>query len=233
MHFESRQVRPASQPRHVLNEHGVIEAVPAHWELLPPGDAALSRRIKLDGPSLTVVEPKGRKRFSRGIWAPSDRIGALRAELRQEREDPSYQKRLDAGRRRRAAEEEAYAGDFRRAVLAFLDFHPSYCVQGESVASLVAAHSVPVGSGTVARTERIPIEDRAAAATLAWLRHQTTGYDGMKIARAKGPRREVRRMLARRSIELLSAYREGSPVDPSTCPLHAALRGASAARTAL
>jgi len=233
MLFESRQVRPAPHPRHVLNEHGVIEAVPAHWELLPPGDAALSRRIKQDGPSLTVVELRGRKRFSRGIWAPSDRLGALRAELEREREDPSYRRRLDAGRRRRAAVQEAYAGDFERAVLAFLDFHPSHRDQAERVAALVAAHAVPVGSGTVARTERIPIGQRAAAATLAWLRHQTTGYDGMRIPRVRGQRREVRRMLARRSIELLSAYRAGRPVDASTCPLHAAVRGAAGGRTTL
>jgi hypothetical protein len=129
--------------------------------------------------------------------------------------------------------QEAYAGDFERAVLAFLDFHPSHRDQAERVAALVAAHAVPVGSGTVARTERIPIGQRAAAATLAWLRHQTTGYDGMRIPRVRGQRREVRRMLARRSIELLSAYRAGRPVDASTCPLHAAVRGAAGGRTTL
>jgi hypothetical protein len=31
------------------------------------------------------------------------------------------------------------------------------------------------------------------------MRHRTTGYDGMVIPRVKGRRREVRRMLARRS----------------------------------
>jgi hypothetical protein len=233
MLFESRQVRPAPHPRHVLNEYGVLEAVPAHWELLPPGDSALSRRIKQDGPTLAVVEIKGRKRFSRGIWAPSDRIEAIRTELQRERENPSHQKRLDAGRRRRAAAQEAYAGDFTRAVLAFLDFHPSYRDRAEALAILVTAHAVPVGSGTVARTERIPIEQRAAAATLAWLRHQTTGYDGMKIPRVRGQRRKVRRMLARRSIELLSAYRSGRPVETSSCPLHAALRGSEGGSTSL
>eukprot|EP01035_Chromulina_nebulosa_P056444 gene56444-77358_t len=59
-----------------------------------------------------------------------------------------------------------------------------------------AAHATPVGSGTVARTKRIPIEQRAEAATIAWMRHQTTGYDSMTIPREKGLRREVRRMLA-------------------------------------
>jgi hypothetical protein len=73
-------------------------------------------------------------------------------------------------------------------------------------------HATPVGSGTVARTKRIPIEQRAEAAVSAWLRHQTTGYDGMVIPRVKGKRREVRRILAARSKELLDGYRRGEAV---------------------
>jgi hypothetical protein len=42
----------------------------------------------------------------------------------------------------------------------------------------VTDHATPVGSGTVARTKRIPVEQRAEAAVIAWMRHQTTGYDG-------------------------------------------------------
>jgi hypothetical protein len=227
MLFESREVRPGPRSRHVLNEHGVVEAVPAHWDLLPPGDAALSRRIKQDGPSLTVIEQKGRKRFSRGIWAPADRIAALRAGLAVERQDPAYQRKLDAGRRRRAAEQEIYAGDFQGAVVQFLAFAPVYAAQSEQLATLIAAHAVPVGSGTVARTERIPIEERAAAATIAWMRHQTTGYDQMSIPRERGRRREVRRMLAQRSQQLLARYRAGHAIDLATCPLHAALQRAA------
>jgi hypothetical protein len=224
MLFKSREVRPGSTPRHVLNEFGVTEPVPAHWDLLPPGDPALSRRIKQDGPSLTVIELKGRKRFSRGIWAPADRIEALREELRVERQDPSYQKKLESGRRRRAEEQAVYAEDFREAVLRYLDFHPAFAAEGSRLAELIATHAVPVGSGTVARTERIPIEARAAAATIAWMRHQTTGYETMAIPRISGTRREVRRMLARRSAALLARYRAGQPVDFATCPLQVALQ---------
>ena len=50
----------------------------------------------------------------------------------------------------------------------------------------------------------------------------TTGYDGMVIPRVKGKRREVRRMLARRSHELLDGYRRGVPVQEE-CPLMKAL----------
>jgi ribose/xylose/arabinose/galactoside ABC-type transport system permease subunit len=90
------------------------------------------------------------------------------------------------------------------------------------LAQWVADHATPVGSGTVARTKRIPVEQRAEAAVIAWMRHQTTGYDSMVIPRVKGKRREVRRMLAQRSKELLARYRKGETID-ANCPLALAL----------
>ena len=96
-------------------------------------------------------------------------------------------------------------------------------VTAEKLARLVTTHATPVGSGTVARTRTIPIGRRAEAAVIAWMRHQTTGYDTMPIARVKGRRREVRRMLAGRSRELLQVYRSG-PSTPEDCPLAAAAR---------
>lgn len=227
----AREVRPGPGPRQIVNERGAVETVPADWALLPPGDAALSRRIKQDGPTITVVEPKGRKRFSRGIWAPADRIAALRAELELERQDPAYQRRLAAGRQRRADAQVNYEVAFKDAVLAYLAFHPEHRVSEETLANLITEHATPVGSGTVARTERIPIEQRAEAATIAWLRHQTTGYDQMAIPRAKGRRREIRRMLAQRSVQLLANYRSGRPIDRAQCPLHRALEPHLPART--
>jgi hypothetical protein len=59
---------------------------------------------------------------------------------------------------------------------------------------------------------------------IAWMRHRTTGYDTMVIPRVKGQRREVRRMFARRSQELLQRYRRGEPVGED-CPLKRALAG--------
>ncbi len=219
MHAESIEVRPCPLPRHVINPWGKVEAVPAGWDLLPPGDPALSRRIKADGPSWTVIEPKGRKRFSRGIWAPADRIAALRAELLAEREHPSYQRKIVAGRQRRAAAQDIYAGDFREAVRRYLAFHRRHRREGEILAGLVAAHATPVGSGTVARTRRIPIDQRAEAATIAWLRHQTTAYDRMTIAPQRGAREEVRHEIAERSRQLLDQYRQGHAINRATCPL--------------
>src|SRR5204862_5260127 len=100
--------------------------------------------------------------------------------------------------------------------------HPDHADLTQRMARAVPDHATPVRSG-VARTRRIPVEQRAEAAVIAWMRHQTTGYDGMVIPRIKGKRREVRRMLARRSEELLAQYRRGEPVPPA-CPLRKALR---------
>jgi len=201
-----------------------VLTVPDDWSLLPPGDAALSRRIKQDGPTWTVIEKVGNKRFSRGIWAPTARIEALRAEREIERQDPAYQKKLAAGRARRAEEQAEYVEDFLAEVRRYLAFHPRYEPEERVMAEAIAAHATPVGSGTVARTERIPIEERAEAATIAWMRHQTTGYDHMTIARVKGERREVRRELARQSVRLLERYRSGMDIDPVHCPLQRALK---------
>jgi len=201
-----------------------VLTVPDDWSLLPPGDAALSRRIKQDGPTWTVIEKVGNKRFSRGIWAPTARIETLRAEREIERQDPAYQKKLAAGRARRAEEQAEYVEDFLAEVRRYLAFHPRYEPEERVMAEAIAAHATPVGSGTVARTERIPIEERAEAATIAWMRHQTTGYDHMTIARVKGERREVRRELARQSVRLLERYRSGMDIDPVHCPLQRALK---------
>lgn len=223
MSTDTREVRPSSKPRTVLCPKDGVLVVPEGWSLLPPGDAALSRRVKMSGPSWTVIEPRGNKRFSQGIWADAARIDSLRAELAIERQNPAYREKLAAGRRRRAEEQARYERDFHSAVVTFLNFHRVHLMHADHMARLITKHAVPVGSGTVARTERIPLAARAEAATIAWMRHQTTGYDQMVIPLVKGRRREVRRMLAQRSVELLGKYRRGEVIDRKGCPLARAL----------
>lgn len=224
---EPNEVRPAPKEGHVIDREGRLIAIPSGWEILPPGDAALSRRIKKDGPHWVMKEKKGRKVFSLGIWAPSHRIAALKLELAKERADPAYTRKLEQSRKRRAAKEADYQEDFTASIETFLDFHPRYQLLAKRLAKLISEHATPVGSGTVARTQRIPIEARAEAATIAWLRHQTTAYDDMQIPRQKGARREVRRMLAKESKRLLATYRDGFGIDPTTCPLQQAIRHSS------
>lgn len=199
-----------------------VLTVPENWILLLPGDAALTRRVKAAGDHWVVAEKKGRKIFSRGIWAAAATINRIRAELEAERSTESFAKKKEAGARRRKKVQAEYVEDFHGAVVAFLAFHPNHTELADRLARAVTDHAAPVGSGTVARAKRIPVEQRAEAAVIAWMRHQTTGYDGMKVPRIKGKRREIRRMLAQRSKELLSQYRRGE-TGSGECPLKRAL----------
>src|SRR6516165_6388628 len=213
---------PGPTPDTVRAADGRVLTVPENWVLLPPGDAALTRRVKEAGEHWVVQEKKGRKVFSRGVWAPATTIERIRAELHAERATEGHAKRKAADARRRARAQAEYVEDFFGAVVAFLAFHPVHADLAARLARAVTDHATPVGSGTVARTKRIPIEQRAEAAVIAWMRHQTTGYDDMAIPRIKGKRREVRRMLAARSKELLTRYRDGEPALDG-CPLRKAL----------
>ena len=215
--------RPGPRPNSVINEYDIIIAVPEGWSLLPPGDAGLTRRVKAAGDYWVVQEKKGRRIFSKGIWAAAATIEKTRLELEAERSTESYSKRKESAAKRRDKVQLEYVEDFTGAVVAFLAFHPNHSDLANKLAKVVADHATPVGSGTVARTKRIPVERRAEAAVIAWMRHQTTAYDSMSIARIKGERREVRRMLAQRSKSLLARYRkEESSSEP--CLLKEALK---------
>ncbi|MCC6421578.1 MAG: DUF2293 domain-containing protein [Gemmataceae bacterium] len=222
---QTRVVAPGPDDRSVRAADGAILRVPVNWVLVPPGDAGLTRRVKAAGPTWTVQQRRGRKVFSLGVWAAADAVEAVRAELAAERAAPAYARRRAADTRRRAVKQAEYVEDFRAAVLAFLAFAPRHADLANRLADAVTAHATPVGSGTVARTERIPVEQRAEAAVLAWLRHQTTAYDDMTILRVRGRRREVRRQLAVQSRALLGAYRRGDEVNATACPLQRALPG--------
>ena len=214
---------PGPTPNTVRAADGKVLTVPERWILLPPGDAGLTRRVKAAGDHWVVAERKGRKVFSRGVWASAAIIERIRVELDAERSTEGYAKRREANARRRDKAQVEYVDDFLGAVVAFLAFHPCHADVASRLARAVTDHATPVGSGTVARTKRIPVEQRAEAAVIAWMRHQTTGYDGMVIPRVRGQRRETRRMLARRSHELLERYRRAEPIGDE-CPLRSALR---------
>ena len=213
---------PGPTPNTVRAPDGTVCTVPDGWVLVPPGDAALTRRVRAAGESWSIAEKRGRKVFSRGVWAPADTVTRVKAELEAERSTETYARRraADTGRREKAQTE--YVEEFWLAVRAFLRFHLDHSELADRLARAVADHATPVGSGTVARTKRIPVDQRAEAAVIAWMRHQTTAYDSMPIPRVKGKRREIRRMLARRSQELLDRYRRGGAI-PENCPLRAAL----------
>jgi hypothetical protein len=157
------------------------------------------------------------------VWAESALVEAIRSQLAVERATPQHARRKEADANRREKSQSQYVETFAETVRVFLAFHPRYEELARRLAQAVTEHATPVGSGTVARTRRIPVEQRAEAAVIAWMRHKTTAYEHMTIARVKGKRREVRRMLARQSQELLEAYRRGLERDAASCPLRRAL----------
>ncbi|SMP73968.1 Uncharacterized conserved protein [Neorhodopirellula lusitana] len=218
-------VAPGKDDKTVRLESGDFAQIPVGWELLPPGDAGVTRRVKAAGPTWTVKEKKGRRMFSKGLWAKADQIAKARESMEATRSTATYAKAKQAAKKKRDEKQEAYVEDFHGAVVKFLRFDDQYEAMARRFATAVTQHATPVGSGTVARTERIPIQRRAESAVIAWMRHQTTGYDDMKIARVKGERREVRRQLAEQSRKLLHKYRSGAPDAMKLCPLAKALRG--------
>jgi len=224
---QTRIVAPGPRERTVKTAEGVLLEVPEGWELLPPGDAGLTRRVKATGATWTVKEKRGRRTFSQGVWAPRERIESIRQQLEGERSTDAYRRRRENDAVRRQQKQQEYVGDFRQAVLDFLRFDSRHAVLANRLADAVATHATPVGSGTVARTQRIPLERRAESAVIAWMRHQTTAYDHMKIARVKGRRREVRSMLAAESRRLLEKYRCGDQVIGESCVLQQALSSVS------
>ncbi len=215
----SLTLAPTPDPRVFLAPDGTRLSPPDGWACLPPGDAGLTRRVKLAGPSWAVIEKKGRKAFSKGLWAPRENIEAARQSIDADRSTESYAKRREADVARREKTQAAYVVTFEAEVDAFLRFSMEWRPLGRAMAKMVAAHATPVGSGTVARTERIEVSERAEAAVIAWMRHQTTAYDQLHIPRIKGKRREVRRELAQVSRHVLDLHRKDVPHDIKTCAL--------------
>src|SRR5689334_7719958 len=121
---------PGPTPDTVRSPDGRILTVPAGWSLLPPGDAALTGRVKKAGEHWVIQERKGRKIFSRGVYAPAATIERTQAELAAERSTETYAKRRAADVRRRDSAQAAYVEDFYGAVLEFLAFPPVHADLG-------------------------------------------------------------------------------------------------------
>lgn len=219
---ESKIVRPGLNGT-LIDEKGAKLTPPEGWAFLPAGDAGITKKVTAPGLFWRVQTQMGRRIISKGVWAPAETIALARQEVEAVRATAAYQKRLDNDRQRRDKKQAEYEQEFALEVRAFLAFAPRHHELEKAMATAITKHAVPVGSGTVARTAMIPVEERAAKAVIAWMRHQTTAYDSMSIPRVKGKRREIRRMLAGRSQELLQTYRAG--LDPSPgCPLQRAMQ---------
>lgn len=220
---------PTPDPQVFLAPDGTRLRAPAGWVCLAPGDAALTRRVKLAGPSWAVLEKRGRKVFSKGLWAPRENVESVRVAIEAERSTEGYAKKRQTDLARRERTQAEYVVTFEQEVLAFLRFSTQWLELGVVMARKVAAHATPVGSGTVARTKRISVAERAEAAVIAWMRHQTTAYDQLSIPRIKGKRREVRRELAQISRTVLDLHRRDVPHQIRGCSLCTAIVGSVSA----
>lgn len=212
-----------SDPR-LRDKTGNVFTVPCGWDNLPAGDASITRKLKSLGPTWTVQEKKGRKSFSHGVWAAKENISRAKLLVAEQRADPKHQKKLAQAKERREEKEAVFGEDFVRAIIQFLKFDKQYQPLAEQLSILIQEHAVPVGSGTVARSASVTLEDKAAMAVMAWMRHQTSAYDSTSVPRIKGARRELRRKIARQSEVILNKYRRGDYIDASVCPLYKALQ---------
>ena len=128
---------PGPTPNTVRSADGKILTAPEGWVLLPPGDAAMTRRVKAAGDHWVVQERKGRKVFSNGTWAPAATIERIRADLNAERFTESFAKKKKANARRRDKTQAEYVEDFLGAVVTFLAFHGNYADLADQLARAV------------------------------------------------------------------------------------------------
>lgn len=158
-------------------DHGEIE-VPDHWDLLPAGDAFLTRTVKAGGVYWFSWKPRTRSRPHRrliGIWAPRSAIEAARLAAEATAEKRSRQRQQ--GEAHRLRREAAYQAELRTAIVAFLDFDDAHLALAEQIADEASARAAVVGSGRVGRTRTISMEERAALAARAYIRHRLTSYE--------------------------------------------------------
>jgi len=222
MDSDKRIVKPGCNGN-LIGGKGEILIPPVSWSFLPAGDAGITRKVTSKGTFWRVEVKKGRRIISLGIWAPEAIINQARVEVETGRLTEGYKKKRVTDINRRDRKQRAYDAEFCKAVEMYLGFDVSYKAIEKKLARAVTVHAIPVGSGTVARTQMISIEERAHHAVIAWMRHQTTPYENVKIARIKGERRAVRREFADQSVALLSNYRQGR-ITSDDCPLKKAMR---------
>jgi uncharacterized protein DUF2293 len=158
-------------------EHGPL-AVPDGWQFLPSGDAFLTRTVKAAGAYWIAWQPRGRNRPHRrklGLWAPAEAIEHARVAARQTADRRARDRQQ--GARQRARTEDRYRTELAAAIVDFLAFGPEHQELAAEVADGAAAQASEVGSGRVGRTRIRSLQERAALAARAWIRHRYTEYE--------------------------------------------------------
>lgn len=158
-------------------EHGAI-ATPEGWAFLPTGEAFVTRTVKAGGVFWLAWQPRSRSRPHRrliGLVAPEATIrGAEQAAVDTE---TARALRREAGARSRERQEARYRQELTAAIVDYLAFRPEHQALAESIAQEAAGRAAVVGSGRVGRTGLLSLQDRAALAARAQIRHAHTDYE--------------------------------------------------------
>jgi hypothetical protein len=158
-------------------DHGAVD-VPDDWDFLPSGDAFMTRTVKAAGVYWLSWDPKTRSRPHRrlrGLWAPKETIAA--AQAKADETATQRAKGRESGSRQRERQEARYREELRQAIVAYLAFAPSHADLAQEIADEASGHAALVGSGRVGRTRTIALEERAALAARAYIRHRHTAYE--------------------------------------------------------
>ena len=158
-------------------DHGELQE-PEGWEFLPTGDAFVTRQVKAAGVYWLLWRPRGRNRPHRrllGLLAPAETIARARAQAEGTAEERAS--RRAQGAVYRARKEDSYRQELAEAIVAFLDFAPEHAQLAQCIAVEAADRAGEVGSGRVGRTRKLALDERAALAARALIRHKYTDYE--------------------------------------------------------
>ena len=159
-------------------QYGNIE-IPEGWESLPPGDAFVTRQVKLMGPHWVAKKPAKGYTRTLGIWAPKENIESA-MKLAEETVAQREAKRV-VSRKQRERQEAKYQERFAEAVYEYLSFSRRHEKLARDIAKAFAERATEVGSERVGRTRKLVLEEKAMLAARAHIRHNYTRYEDQLI----------------------------------------------------
>jgi len=190
---------------------------PDDWEFLATGQAFVTRSVKAAGVFWLAWAPRSRTRQHRrllGLWAPA--VAIQSAQRAEEDTASARAARREAGARSRARQEARYQDELAQAIVEYLHFAPEHQAMAETVARSAAERAAAVGSGRVGRTRILALDERAALAARAQIRHAHTDYhDRLDELRVRGEDDDLYRLIkaqARDAVEtFIRAHRQELP----------------------
>lgn len=155
-------------------QYGNIE-IPEGWEFLPPGDAFVTRQVRLMGPHWVARKPAKGYTKTLGTWAPKNHIETA-YKLAEDTKASREHKRA-ISRAQREKQEAKYREQFEEAVYDYLNFAPEHEKLARKIAKEVAEHATQIGSERVGRTRKLALVKKATLAARAHIRHNYTQYE--------------------------------------------------------